>query len=105
MLSRALPAETATSPATLMMDVTRLTSLAESALPLTTPLEDLMRASYELKHSLTRTRVMSEALNDGIITDDSERIKYLQAICHEVSNLDNLASKLIELTRHSITDS
>ena len=48
---------------------------------------------------------MSEALNDGIITDGSERSKYLQAICHEVSNLDNLASKLIELTRHSITDS
>ena len=104
MLSRALPAESDTSPAP-RVDLTRLTSLAESALPLTTPLEDLMRASYELKHSLTRTRVMSEALSDGVIPDDSEKIKYLNAICAEVSNLDNLASRLIELTRRSITDS
>ena len=105
MLNMPLPAEPVTSPATPMVDVTRLTLLAERALSMTTPSEDLMRASHELKHSLTRIRVMSEALSDGVIADDSEKIKYLNAICAEVSNLDNLASRLIELTQRSITDS
>jgi signal transduction histidine kinase len=66
---------------------------------ITAPSEGVAQVSYELKHSLTRIRLLSEALNDDVIEDSNTRTAYMNAICMEVANLDRFANQLLALTR------
>jgi signal transduction histidine kinase len=55
--------------------------------------------SHDLRTPLTSIRVMVEALNDGLVSDEEMRKRYFQTIQAEVVSLNNLIDDLFELAQ------
>ncbi len=55
--------------------------------------------SHDLRTPLTSIRVMVEALNDGIVTDEQTKLRYYQTIHFEVLALNELIDDLFELAQ------
>ncbi len=55
--------------------------------------------SHDLRTPLTSMRAMIEAINDGIVTDESEVRRYLALTQAEIQNLSRLVDDLFELTQ------
>ncbi len=55
--------------------------------------------SHDLRTPLTSIRVMIEALNDGVVTDETTKKRYYQSMLAEVVFLKNLIDDLFELAQ------
>ena len=55
--------------------------------------------SHDLRTPLTSLRVMIEAINDGVITDEESVKRYLALAQTEIQNLSNLVDDLFELSQ------
>jgi len=56
-------------------------------------------ASHDLRTPLTSLRAMIEAINDGVVTDDTALRRYLLLMQQEIQNLSHLVDDLFELTQ------
>ncbi len=55
--------------------------------------------SHDLRTPLTSLRAMIEAINDGVVTDETSVRRYLSLAQLEIQNLSNLVDDLFELTQ------
>lgn len=55
--------------------------------------------SHDLRTPLASIRAMIESINDGVVTDQDTRTRYLKTIQSEVENLSNLIGDLFELSQ------
>jgi len=55
--------------------------------------------SHDLRTPLTSMRVMLEAMNDGIITDEETQKRYIQTSLTEIAHLNTLINDLFEMAK------
>jgi signal transduction histidine kinase len=60
--------------------------------------------SHDLRTPLASMRVMMEALNDGVVTDEETVFRYMQNTVTEIDNLDHLIDDLFELAQLDVKD-
>ncbi|MBI3741925.1 MAG: HAMP domain-containing protein [Chloroflexi bacterium] len=59
--------------------------------------------SHDLRTPLTALRAMIEAINDGVVTDESQIKQYLQNAQNEIQNFSRLVDDLFELTQLDVS--
>lgn len=80
--------------------VERLQSSFERERDLENARKELFGAvSHDLRTPLASIRAMIESINDGVVTDQDTKTRYLATIQSEVENLSNLIGDLFELSQ------
>ena len=80
--------------------VERLQSSFERERDLENARKDLFGAvSHDLRTPLASIRAMIESINDGVVTDEDTKARYLATIQSEVENLSGLIGDLFELSQ------